>query len=347
MRRGSIGPAASPSARCYKSALKIAVRCGEPLFLLYAHGVCAGVIQWTMEDKTDLKTWLLPLLTEDMRHALAPLKLDGVTEIRLRLGKPMEVVAGTKSRLLYAPNGRPMLRDGEQEQLLTAFCDHARYAWEREIQQGFLTMNSGCRVGLSGRIAAESGAPALVTGFCIRILRPAVGCAEKVMPDLLDEGRLHSTLLFSAPGCGKTTLLRDVVRLASDGLAGALPHRVGVVDERFEIGGEGGMAFDLGDRTDVLSGVNKAEGLMRLLSTMGPQVLAADELNLSTDVAAVLEARSRGVTVLCTAHGGTFRELLNREGMEKLFTARTFERYVRLTGCGKVEEIRDEKGAEL
>lgn len=293
------------------------------------------------------KNWLLPLLTEDMRQALRPLDLPGVTEIRLRLGKPMEVVTGAGSRLLYAPNGRPMLREGEQEQLLLAFTGHAPYAWEREIRQGFITLNSGCRVGVAGRIAAETGDPATVTGFCIRILRSVVGCGEKVLPALLTDGRLGSTLLFSAPGGGKTTLLRDLVRLLSDGLGGALPHRVGVVDERFEIGGEGGTAFALGDRTDVLSGVPKGEGLLRLLSTMSPQVLAADELNLSTDVAAVLEARSRGVAVLCTAHGGTFEELLRREGMEKLFEARTFRRYVRLTGCGRVEEIRDEEGERL
>ena len=293
------------------------------------------------------KTWLLPLLTEDMRQALRPLDISGVTELRLRLGKPMEVVTSAGSRLLYAPNGRPMLREGQQEGLLQAFCNHAQYAWEREIRQGFITLNSGCRVGIVGRIAAETGAPAPITGFCIRILRPVVGCGEQVLPMLLEGGRLRSTLLYSAPGCGKTTLLRDLVRILSDGLCGAQPHRVGVVDERFEIGGEGGMAFDLGDRTDVLSGVAKGEGMLRLLSTMGPQVLAADELNLASDVASVLEAGSRGVTVLCTAHGGTFEELLRREGMEKLFTARTFERYVRLVGCGQVDEVRDEEGNRL
>ena len=220
---------------------------------MHAHGRGGQVIEWTMEERMDWKTWLLPLLTEDMRQALAPLELPGVTELRLRLGKPMEVVTAAGSRLLYAPNGRPMLREGQQEGLLLAFCNHARYAWEKEIQQGFITLNSGCRVGITGRIAADTGAPAMVTGFCIRILRPVVGCGEGVLPGLLAEGRLRATLLYSAPGCGKTTLLRDLIRLLSNGLCGASPHRVGVVDERFEIGGEGGMAFDLGDRTDVLS----------------------------------------------------------------------------------------------
>ena len=107
------------------------------------------------------------------------------------------------------------------------------------------------------------------------------------------------------------------------------------------------MPVDVGDGADGPAGGAKGGGLLRLLSTMGPQVLAADELNLATDVASVLEARSRGVTVLCTAHGGTFEELLHREGMERLFAARTFERYVRLVGCGQVDEVRDEEGNRL
>ena len=300
-----------------------------------------------MDENMNWKHSLLPLLTEDMRQALPPLELSKVTEIRLRLGRPMELVTPAGSRLLYAPNGRPMLRDGEQEELLSAFCGHARYAWEKEIRQGFITLQNGCRVGIAGRITAETGTPAVVTGFCIRILRPVVGCGEGVLPSLLAEGRMRSTLLFSAPGAGKTTLLRDIIRLLSDGRCGAAPHRVGVVDERFEIGGQGSAAFDLGERTDVLSGVGKGEGLLRLLATMSPQVLAADELNLSADVASVLEAKSRGVAVLCTAHGGTFEELLRREGMKRLFRARTFQRYVRLVGCGAVDEIRDEEGTVL
>ena len=171
-----------------------------------------------MDENMNWKQSLLSLLSEDMRQALTPLDLSEVTEIRLRLGRPMELVTPTASRLLYAPNGRPMLREGEQEGLLSAFCGHARYAWEKEIQQGFITLQNGCRVGITGRIASETGAPAVVTGFCIRILRPVVGCGEKLLPSLLSEGRLRATLLYSAPGAGKTTLLRDIVRLLSDGL---------------------------------------------------------------------------------------------------------------------------------
>ena len=33
--------------------------------------------------------------------------------------------------------------------------------------------------------------------------------------------------------------------------------------------------------------------------------------------------------------------------MGRLFEGRTFQRYVRLTGCGQVQEIRDEEGKTL
>ena len=187
-----------------------------------AHGRGPALIQSTMDENMNWKQWLLPLLSEDMRRALQPLKEEQIMEIRLRLHRPMEVVTPQGSRLLYAPNGRPMLREGEPERLLSAFCDHAPYAWEKEIAQGFVTLRTGCRVGITGRIAPDTGAPAAVTGFCIRLLRPVTGCGEEVLPLLLEEGRLLSTLVFSAPGCGKTTLLRDLIRLLSGGPFGGL-----------------------------------------------------------------------------------------------------------------------------
>ena len=209
---------------------------------MHAHGRGGQVIEWTMEERMDWKTWLLPLLTEDMRQALTPLALPDVQEIRLRLGKPMEVVTPTGSRLLYAPNGRPMLREGEQEQLLSAFCGHAPYAWEKEIRQGFITLNSGCRVGIVGRIAADTGAPAAVTGFCIRILRPVVGCGEGLLPELLDGGRLRSTLVYSAPGCGRGRRRRS---LRQDHLATGYysPHLRRPLGGVAPSGGRGGRAL--------------------------------------------------------------------------------------------------------
>ena len=65
-------------------------------------------------------------------------------------------------------------------------------------------------------------------------------------------------LITGQTGAGKTTMLRDIVRQLS-----YKSYRVSVVDERSEIAAlcDGRSAFDLGFSTDVLEGVDKAEGL--------------------------------------------------------------------------------------
>lgn len=292
---------------------------------------------------------LLPLLPQQAAEALKKCPLEQVQEVRLRLRQPMEVVMGGESRLFYAPNGRGMLLEKEVQPLLSAFCGKAVYAWEKELKEGFVTLPQGCRVGVSGRIGGRDGLLSPITGFCIRIGRSVKGCALPILPKLLKDGELLSTLLFSPPGGGKTTLLRDIIRLISQGDGGAVGQRVSLVDERYEISGApvGEEGYDLGPRTDVLGGAPKGEGLLRMLSTMGPQVLAADELNFLEDAEGVLEARRRGVRVLCSAHGESLQGLTKRRGMETLWTERVFARFVLVEKAGKSLRVFDGTGKEM
>ena len=57
------------------------------------------------------------------------------------------------------------------------------------------------------------------------------------MPYLWEKEEFCHTLIVSAPRCGKTTLLRDVIRQISDGSRRRRGLTVGVVDERSEIAG--------------------------------------------------------------------------------------------------------------
>lgn len=292
---------------------------------------------------------VLPLLPEEAVDALKKCPLDRVQEVRLRLHQPMEVVLPGESRLFYGPNGRGMLLPEQTEPLLSAFCGEAVYAWEKELREGFVTLPRGCRVGVTGRIGRGDGRLLPVTGFCIRMGRSVKGCALPVLPMLLKEGRLLPTLLFSPPGGGKTTLLRDIIRLVSKGEGGAVGQRVSLVDERYEVSGApfGEDGYDLGPRTDVLGGACKGEGLLRMLNTMGPEVLAVDELNFLEDIEGVLEAGRRGVTVLCSAHGGSLQGLFHRRGMETLKAEGIFARYVLVEKAGSSLRVFDEGGKEM
>ena len=272
-------------------------------------------------------------------------------EIRLRRDGPLELVFDGADRVIYGNNGAPLMDADGLRQLTARLQEFSAYAWEQERRSGFLTVN-GCRVGLAGRMfrneRGELGFSS-VSGLCIRIMREVKDCAKPLLGHITHEGELCSVLLLSPPGCGKTTMLRDLIRIVSNGLYGVTPKRVGVADERFELSAsaDGAASADLGVRTDVLSGTAKADAMTRILSTLSPQVLAMDELNESRDCAALLDARGRGVIVLCTAHGADVSDPARRPMLRMLQNARVFDRVAVLRGIGQLSAVYDADGARL
>ena len=129
-------------------------------------------------------------------------------------------------------------------------------------------------------------------------------------------GRVYHTLVISPPQAGKTTLLRDLARLISEGagILGQAGKKVGIVDERSEIAGcfQGVPQLDIGTRTDVLDACPKAEGIMLMLRSLSPQVIVTDELGRAEDVQAIAEAVSAGVSVITSVHGSSLEEICQR-----------------------------------
>lgn len=307
--------------------------------------------------KSDWKKNILQLLPTAAAEALSHLEENApVTEIRLRAGQPMHVQFDGYARLLYAAGGKPMLRAQDCETLLSNICGQALYAWMDELKNGFVTLSGGHRAGVAGRAITEGRHVERleeVTAFCIRVMRELRGISHALLTRLLDaEGKLLPTLIVSPPGCGKTTLLRDLIRAVSAGDGGALAQSVSVADERYEIAGSvrGMPQFDLGPRADVMSGMRKPEGIMRMIAAMSPQVIAADELRDIRDTEAILYAKSCGVTPLATAHADNLAALFLRGGMRPLQKQRVFSRYVVLTSCGGAGSLRcilDADGREV
>lgn len=300
------------------------------------------------------KTELLPLLPKPIGAVLRELNdEDRLLEIRLRVGRPMELVTERGDRLVYAPQGKPLLPEDAFAPLLATLCGRSVYAWERELSNGFLTVPGGYRVGIAGRAirTAEGVRYTAVRGFCIRIVRERIGAAEPLLPYLIEDGALLSALLISPPNCGKTTVLRDLIRLVSDGTATLRAHRVCAADERFELSGaaDGALPFDLGLRTDVVSGISKPEALERMLAALSPEVLATDELHTAADADAIDRASGCGVRVLATAHAGSFSDALRRPAIRHLLETGVFRRVIRLRRepVGTVGTVYDETGAIL
>lgn len=159
-------------------------------------------------------------------------------------------------------------------------------------------------------------------------------------------------MIISPPRCGKTTLLRDIVRSVSDGDDDKEGMTVGVVDERSEIGAcyRGLPQNDLGMRTDVLDCCPKVDGMMMLIRSMSPQVIAVDEIGSIEDIEAIAYVINCGCKILATVHGKSIDDIKNKPVLRKLVEEKTFERYIVLNGskkAGQVESIFDAMGNQL
>ena len=174
----------------------------------------------------------------------------------------------------------------------------------------------------------------------------------RIMPLLCENGLFLNTVIVSPPGCGKTTLLRDLIRQISEGNSWLPGLAVGVVDERSEIGGcyMGVAQNHLGIRTDILDGCPKAEGMIMLIRSMAPRVIAVDEIGTSEDIHAIEYAMQCGCRLIASVHSLDMDEASKKPILGDLIRRRMFQRYVVLGqdhGPGKIREIYDERGRVL
>jgi len=277
-----------------------------------------------------------------------------VEEVRIRAERPLSLVRMGRE---YFVSGRGQLLEGAGaaaygraeaiRKTVELLCNHSPYAFENEMGAGYITIKGGHRVGLVGRAVTEGGRVRTlrnISGLNFRLSHAVTGCALGLAGHIMNGQRPHHTLIISPPGCGKTTLLRDTVRMLSDGLPGRFGGlAVAVVDERSEIAGcyMGVPQHDVGVRTDVLDACPKVEGMMMLLRSMSPKVLAVDEVGRAEDARAVEDVINAGVAVLCTAHGATLDEVRVKPAMRPLMDGGLFGRIAVLRGRGQLAAVYD------
>lgn len=237
-------------------------------------------------------------------------------EIRVRAGQPLMFLFHdgeyflhqNKEMLIKDEQMAYCMRADELEEMVSFLCNYSLYAYEHQLRMGYLTLVHGHRVGVCGEVTRGENGIERFSHICylnIRIARERIGCAKHLVRAIRCENSIYNTLIVSPPGVGKTTFLRDAIRILSDGDETCRGLKVSVVDERMEIGAAfmGISQNHLGKRTDLLSNANKCEGIQLLLRTMSPQVIAVDELGGAKDFAAVKEAFYSGCKLIGTIHG--------------------------------------------
>lgn len=297
---------------------------------------------------------VLPETISDSLKKLKSYDIDDIEEIRMRVDKPLMIFKRGRdyfvgySGLQMSQYKSLIVERQDIEKTLQLMSDYSIYAIEEELKQGFLTLRGGHRVGLTGRVVLEGNRIRTIKSISslnIRIAREVKGCARDVVKMLYQDGIKH-TLIASPPGCGKTTLLRDIIRIISSGCSDMdiRGYKVGVVDERSEIAGcyLGIPQKDVGIRTDVLDACPKAQGMIMLLRSMSPEIIAVDEIGSLADAEAIEDAINSGVKVIATVHGMDMEEVMKKPGIKNLMDKKAFEKIVilsRRNGAGTVEEI--------
>lgn len=315
-----------------------------------------------MNEEIHIFNSLIQLICSEIKLPLSKIEdyhKENIEEIRLRINAPLSIFTkgqdyfvSLDGKLSTSPKESIIIGVDHINKTFQLIANYSIYALTEEIRNGFITIKGGHRVGIGGKIIyGNRGIENIknISSLNIRIGRQKVGISENIIPFLIDsKGYFYNTLIISPPQCGKTTLLRDIIRNLSNGNPdlNRRGYKIGLVDERSEIAGvyNGIPQKDVGIRTDILDSCLKSDGIMILIRAMSPEIIAVDEIGTIDDCLAIEESLRAGVKLIATVHGFSLEDVKMKKSLRRLFDERVFKRFIVLDnskGVGTIREIID------
>ena len=245
---------------------------------------------------------------------------DNLLEIRLRCQQYAELVYREHYSFCDV-----LVEENDLQFIINAASRYSPWAAET-TKHGYLTISGGHRIGLCGEMICHNEylkGIRKVDSVCIRLARDIRGIAKDWT------NWTGSLLIIGAPGWGKSTMLRDMSRYMSEKLSTV------VIDERKELFPDG---FLRGKRMDVFSGCPKKDGLEIALRTMGPELIAVDEISAQEECVMLIHAANCGVRLIATAHAASTEELYKRPIYRTLLESGIFT-YVLCLGKDKATTL--------
>ena len=286
---------------------------------------------------------VLKYFPELLKNKIIKSNLEQVEEIRIRANKPVILKSKEKEGIIDYP-----ITVENILQILQKICDNSIYSYQNQICDGFITLKGGHRVGITGNAVIKDGKVVnlnYINSLNFRVARQILNCSNTAIPFIINSyhNQIYNTLIISQPGCGKTTLLRDIIRRISIGIPemNFKGKTVGVVDERGEIAAidKGVPQNDLGIRTDIIDNIPKAIGMKMLIRSMAPQVIVADEIGSKEDIKAIEYAITSGVKGIFTAHSNSLEDIKQNPILNELILNNEIEKILLLDFNRKVHLI--------